>query len=32
MTDPNLAHIFDAWPRLPDHIKAAIVALVATAQ
>jgi hypothetical protein len=28
--DPDLAHILDAWPTLPAHIKAAVLALVAT--
>lgn len=27
-TDPDLNHIFDAWPTLPEPIKAAILALV----
>jgi hypothetical protein len=31
-TDPDLAHVLDAWPTLPAHIKAAILALVATAR
>jgi hypothetical protein len=29
---PDLARILDAWPTLPGHIKAAILALVATAR
>jgi hypothetical protein len=28
--DPDLAGILEAWPTLPDHIKAAVVALVGT--
>jgi hypothetical protein len=30
--DPNLDRICSAWPVLPDHIKAAILALIATAR
>jgi hypothetical protein len=30
-TDPDLARILDAWPKLPAHIRAAVLALVATA-
>ena len=30
-SDPNLAHLIDVWPRLPDPIKAAITALVTSA-
>ncbi len=26
--DPNLAEIVVAWPKLPEHIKAAIMSLV----
>ena len=29
-TDPDLARLVDAWPTLPPHIKAAVLALVAT--
>jgi hypothetical protein len=29
--DPDLARVHDAWPELPEHIRAAISALVATA-
>jgi hypothetical protein len=29
-TDPGLARILDAWPTLPAHIKAAVLALVQT--
>jgi hypothetical protein len=28
--DPDLARILDAWPTLPAHIKAAVLAVVAT--
>jgi hypothetical protein len=31
VSDPDLARIADAWPALPEHIKAAIISLVATA-
>jgi hypothetical protein len=30
-TDPDLARLVDAWPDLPPHIKAAVVALVKAA-
>jgi hypothetical protein len=30
-TDPDLVRILDAWPTLPAHIKAAILALLTTA-
>jgi hypothetical protein len=30
MTDTDLAHLVAAWPTLPQHIKAAILALAAT--
>jgi hypothetical protein len=30
--DPDLARVLDAWPSLPAHIKAAVLALVATAR
>ena len=30
--DPDLNHIFDAWPGLPEPIKAAILALIRTVQ
>jgi hypothetical protein len=30
--DPDLARIIDAWSALPDHIKAAVLALVQTAR
>jgi hypothetical protein len=26
--DPDLARVIDAWPDLPPHIKAAVLALV----
>jgi hypothetical protein len=29
--DPDLARVLDAWPTLPEHIKAAVLALVAAA-
>ena len=31
-TDPELASLVQAWTALPNHTKAAVVALVATAQ
>ena len=31
-TDPDLARVLDAWPRLPPAIKAAVLALVGTAR
>ena len=31
-TDPELASLVQAWTTLPNHIKAAVMALVATAQ
>jgi hypothetical protein len=31
-SDPDLARLCSAWPALPDHIKAAILALAATAR
>jgi hypothetical protein len=31
-TDPDLTQVIDGWPGLPEHIKAAILALVATAR
>jgi hypothetical protein len=31
-TDPDLARVLDAWPTLPPHVRAAILALVATAR
>jgi hypothetical protein len=30
--DPDLARIVEAWPTLPDHIRAAILALIVTAR
>jgi hypothetical protein len=27
-TDPKLAELVNAWPSLPEHIKAAVLALV----
>jgi hypothetical protein len=30
-TDPDLAHVIDAWPDLPAHIRAAVLALVRAA-
>jgi hypothetical protein len=32
VTDPELARVVEAWPDLPSHIRAAVVALVATAR
>ena len=29
--DPELARVVAAWPQLPDHIKAAVLALVGAA-
>lgn len=29
--DPDLARVLDAWPSLPPHIRAAVLALVQTA-
>jgi len=29
--DPDLAHVLDAWAKLPTHIKSAILALIGTA-
>jgi hypothetical protein len=29
-SDPDLARIIIAWPNLPDHIRAAVLALVGT--
>ena len=29
--DPDLSKVIDAWPTLPEHLKAAVMALVATA-
>jgi hypothetical protein len=29
--DPDLARVIDAWPDLPQHIRAAVLALVGTA-
>jgi hypothetical protein len=29
LTDPDLSRLCSAWPALPDHIRAAILALVA---
>jgi hypothetical protein len=31
-TDPELARVVTAWPDLPAHIKAAVLALVGTAR
>jgi hypothetical protein len=30
--DPDLARLVAAWPSLPEHIRAAVVALVAAAR
>lgn len=30
--DPDLGKVIDVWPHLPKHIKAAIMALVATSK
>jgi hypothetical protein len=29
--DPHLARVIEAWPALPEHIRAAVLALVNTA-
>jgi hypothetical protein len=29
--DPDLARVIDAWPDLPPHIRAAVLALIGTA-
>jgi hypothetical protein len=31
-SDPDLAFILDRWPSLPEHVKAAVMALIRTAQ
>jgi hypothetical protein len=31
-TDPDLARLLDAWPDLPPHIRAAVLALIGTAR
>jgi hypothetical protein len=31
-TDPDLARVIGAWPNLPPHIRAAVLALVGTAR
>jgi hypothetical protein len=31
-TDPGLARVVEAWPGLPEHIKAAVLALVTSAR
>jgi hypothetical protein len=31
-TDPDLARVIDAWPGLPAHIRAAVLALLSTAR
>jgi hypothetical protein len=31
-TDPDLAAVVTAWPDLPEHIQAAVLALVRTAR
>jgi hypothetical protein len=31
-TDPDLARVIDAWPTLPPHIRAAVLALIGTAR
>ena len=28
--DPELASVVEAWPRLPEHIRSAIIAMVET--
>jgi hypothetical protein len=32
VTDPDLQRVMAAWPDLPAHIKAAVLALVGTAR
>jgi hypothetical protein len=32
LADSDLARVIDAWPGLPPHIKAAVLALVGTAR
>jgi hypothetical protein len=31
-TDPDLARVVAAWPDLPPHIKAAVLAMIQTAR
>jgi hypothetical protein len=31
-TDPELARVIDAWPDMPPHIRAAVLALIGTAR
>jgi hypothetical protein len=32
LTDPDLTRLIDAWPELPAHIRAAVLAMVQTAR
>ncbi len=32
LDDPNLTSVVEAWPKLPEHIKAAVLALVECAR
>ena len=32
VADPELARVIESWPTLPEHIRAAVLALIQTAQ